>query len=68
MAGLRNICRMYGGMKVSSNGKTINYVWDYAAEEPVDEKDMPFGSERHKASEIARAELMRKQIEYGANK
>ena len=65
MAGLRNICRMYGGMTASDGNRTIKYVWDYANDEPVDEKEMPFGSDRHKASEIARAELIRKQIEAG---
>lgn len=53
---------MYGGMTVSSDRGTIRYVWDYANEEPVDEKEMPFGSDRHKASEIAKVALIREQI------
>jgi hypothetical protein len=55
MSGLRRICKAYGGMTVTGNdGKTIKYVWDYAADAPVPESEMPFGSERHKLSEKAR--------------
>ena len=55
MAGLRNICKAFGGMKVTDNeGRTINYVWDYAADEPVPDTEMPFGSDRWKQSERAR--------------
>jgi hypothetical protein len=55
MSGLRRICKLYGGMTVTGNdGKTIRYVWDYANDEPVPEGEMPFGSDRHKASERAR--------------
>lgn len=62
MAGLRNMCRMYGAMTVTGNdGKTINYVWDYAADEPIDKKKMPMGSERWKASEVAKLKLIHQQ-------
>jgi DNA integrity scanning protein DisA with diadenylate cyclase activity len=54
MSGLRRICKAYGGMTVSSGGKTIHYVWDYANDEPVPDSEMPFGSERHRASERVR--------------
>ena len=55
MSGLRHICKLYGAMSVvSHDGQKIKYVWDYAADKPVDEKDMPFGSERHKLSERAK--------------
>ena len=54
MAGLRRICRALGGMTVSANGKTVHYVWDYVADEPVRRDEMPVGSERHKASERAK--------------
>ena len=54
MGGLRRICKAYGGMTVSSGGKTIHHVWDYANDEPVPDTEMPFGSDRHKASEKAR--------------
>jgi hypothetical protein len=50
VAGLRNIARAYGGMVI--NG--VRFVWDYAADEAVRETEMPFGSERHKASERAK--------------
>ena len=55
MSGLRRVCKMLGWMTVTGNdGKTVRYVWDYAADETVPEEQMPFGSERHKASERAR--------------
>ena len=34
MGGIRNICRLYGGLKVTQNGKTVEYVWDYIKDEP----------------------------------
>jgi hypothetical protein len=35
MGGLRNICKAYGGMKFTdANGKTTEYEWDYAKDEP----------------------------------
>lgn len=57
MSGLRRICRMYGSIRV--NG--ITHVWDYVADEPVLEKDMPHGSERRRASEKRWAELIAEQ-------
>ena len=55
MAGLRRICRMYGSMQVND----LTYIWDYVADEPVPESEIPKGSERRKASDRKRAELMR---------
>jgi hypothetical protein len=52
-------------MTVSQDGKTVRYVWDYANEEPVREEEMPLGSERHAASERARTELIKQQMEQG---
>lgn len=54
MSGLRMICKLYGGMKITQNGKTVNYVWDYAGDEPVPDTEMPVGSERWNASERAK--------------
>lgn len=55
MSGLRRVCRALGGMVVTGNdGTTIRYVWDYVADVPVTEQEMPFGSERHLASERVR--------------
>ncbi len=51
MAGLARICKAYGAMKVTQDGKTITYVWDYVADQAVEESEMPVGSERWKASE-----------------
>lgn len=30
------ICKLYGGMKVTIDGKTVEYVWDYEKDEPVE--------------------------------
>lgn len=53
MAGLRRIAKFYGGMVI--NG--VRFVWDYAADEPVRETEMPIGSDRHKTSERAKYAL-----------
>jgi hypothetical protein len=54
MAGLARICKMFGAMKVSANGTTINYVWDYVADEAIPDTEMPPGSDRWCASERKR--------------
>jgi len=53
MAGLRNICKMYGGIVIDG----VKYVWDYANNEPVEESEMQPGSERWKASERERYKI-----------
>lgn len=58
MGGLRRLCRLYGSIKIGD----ARHVWDYALDEPALEKDMPVGSERWKASEKARAELIKREI------
>ena len=50
MGGLAKIARAFGGITI--NGK--KYVWDYVADKAVPEEEMPFGSERHAASERRR--------------
>lgn len=50
MGGLRRITKLYGGMVV--NG--VRWAWDYAADEPVLETQMPVGSDRWKESERIR--------------
>ena len=57
MGGLRRLCRFYGAMQCGDT----KYLWDYVAEEPVTEAEMPLGSERHAASERKRAELLKQQ-------
>jgi hypothetical protein len=55
MAGLRSICKLYGSIKATSaDGKTVVHVWDYAADEPCLQSEMPKGSDRWKASEKAK--------------
>lgn len=51
MSGIRNLCRMYGGMTIQG----VKYVWDYANEEAVKADEMPLGSDRWNASEKAKA-------------
>lgn len=62
MAGLRRICKMYGGMTIQG----IKWVWDYEADEPVKESEMPIGSERWKKSERAKYSQLRKEKESGS--
>ena len=50
MAGLARIAKAYGSIII--NGK--KYLWDYVIDKAVPEDEMPFGSERHKKSELAR--------------
>ena len=50
MSGLRRIAKLYGGIVLG--GK--KYAWDYARDEAVPEAEMPFGSDRHRASERAK--------------
>jgi hypothetical protein len=41
MAGLRRICKLYGGMKCKgADGKTVEWVWDYVRDEPRLKSDM----------------------------
>lgn len=54
MGGLARICKVYGGLKVIVEDKTVEWVWDYAQDKAVKREDMPVGSERHKASERAK--------------
>ncbi len=58
MGGIRNICKLYGQMRIQGR----LWLWDYVADEPVPAKEMPHGSERRKASDKARAELMRSAL------
>lgn len=55
MSGLRRICKLYGGMTIQGE----KWLWDYVADEPVLEVEMPIGSNRRTASEKAKADLMR---------
>jgi hypothetical protein len=55
MAGLARICKLYGRMTTrGADGKSVIWVWDYAKDEAVHEKDMPEGSDRWKKSEEAK--------------
>lgn len=50
MAGLAELCKQFGSMTI--NGE--RWLWNYAENRAVPEKDMPKGSERRKASDRAK--------------
>lgn len=54
MTGLRKICKMFGGMTLG----TKKYLWDYANDKPVPAEEMPIGSDRHRASELAKYQII----------
>lgn len=60
--GLQRICKMYGRMEIQG----VMYYWDYVNDEAVTAKEMPIGSKRWKASELARMEQI-KHMEQPAN-
>ena len=55
MGGLRRLTKLYGGMVVQG----VHHVWDYVADEPVLQSEMPVGSQRWKASEKAKWEAVK---------
>jgi hypothetical protein len=53
MSGLRRICKMYGSVKATdANGNTVEWVWDYATDEPRLKHEMT--QEQFTASERAK--------------
>ena len=54
MGGLARICKLLGGIKVTSDGKTVEHVWDYDHNRAVTKDEMPIGSDRWKRSEKAK--------------
>jgi len=34
MGGLARLCKMYGSMQVSENGKKVTWLWDYVNDKP----------------------------------
>lgn len=64
MSGLLSLCKILGRITVSDeNGNCVKYRWDYANECPVMEADMPPGSAREAASERAKWDQIRAEIE-----
>jgi hypothetical protein len=64
MSGLRKICKQFGSIKAKdADGKTVVHVWDYARDEPCLRSDMPHGSDRHKASEMARMAILKAELQ-----
>lgn len=55
MAGLRMICKRYGGMVFrEANGKEIRYIWDYKRDMPVLESEMIADKKAYAESEKAK--------------
>jgi len=64
MSGLRRICKQFGSIKATgADGKTVVHVWDYVADEPCLQSEMPHGSNRHKANERAKMAKMKAELE-----
>ena len=55
MTGLQRVLKMYGSAKCGDQ----LWLWDYAQDVPVRAEEMPAGSERRKASDMAKAKQMR---------
>lgn len=55
LSGMQKVCKLYGSIRTTDNdGVTKTWVWDHVANKAVLESAMPFGSDRHAASERAK--------------
>ena len=61
MAGLRKICKAFGGMTVTMNGETVEYVWDYEKDEPVEKSK--FTHEQWLRSERKKYEALKNKLD-----
>jgi len=62
MGGLARLCKLYGGMSFTDkDGKTVEYVWDYAKDEPRLKGEMT--QDELIASERAKWEGMKERFE-----
>lgn len=62
MAGLRKICKVYGGIRFKgADGKIVEWVWDYVRDEPRLKSDMD--AEAASASERAKWKRIADKIE-----
>jgi len=52
MSGLAKICKMYGEIKVESDGKKVTWIWDYVNDKPRLKSEM--SKEEIAASEKAK--------------
>lgn len=55
--GLRNLCKLYGQMRIQGR----LWVWDYVADKAVPAEELRADGERWKASQKARAEWLRRR-------
>jgi major membrane immunogen (membrane-anchored lipoprotein) len=60
MAGLARICKLHGSIKVSANGKTVVWLYDYANDKPRLKSEMT--KEEIAASEKAKWEQLKKHL------
>ena len=62
MAGLRNICKLYGGIRIKkTDGTEDEWLWDYARDEPRLKSEMD--AEKLAASERRKWERVKAEIE-----
>ena len=59
--GLFNLCKLYGGLKFTKDGKTIEYVFDYDRNECILKSEMD--KERWAKSEKAKYEKIKIDME-----
>jgi hypothetical protein len=52
--GLQKVCKLYGSLSLTENGRTTKYVWDYFNDVAVPQSEMLPLSGRHKQSERAK--------------
>ena len=57
MAGLARICKLYGSFKVSQNGKTVIWLYDYKNDRPRLKSEMT--KEEIAESEKAKYEMIK---------
>lgn len=68
MAGLRMICKMYGGMRVSDGKETVEWIWDYAQDKPVRKDEYERDKKARAASERAKWMAHKKRMKEAQTK
>ena len=65
MGGLARICKMYGSIEVSDNGKKVIWLWDYVNDKARLKTEMT--KDEIMASEKAKWMSIKEQLELGNN-
>ena len=58
--GIKTLCKIYGGIKFTVDGKTTEYVWDYTQDRARLKSEMD--AERYTFSEKAQHERMKREL------